>query len=413
MKDNVIKIGLRERVRNAAKAFSRDTFVMPKSEHPGINGIMGLTQSGVAVNLNSAQKFSAVFSCIRIYETVMGSLPIRVTGNVNGSLADLTDGPTYNLLHQPNKYMNRYTFMALMNAWLQVNGNAVAVIIHDKNGYPVELVPVEWSSVDVRLIDRMPVYLINDKNTGIKGTYLYWQVIHFKINSRNGYMGNSPLSFAKESVGMGLAAQEYGAEFFAKGGNLKGVIEGEGHMKDEEFKAFKQRWQEHYTGAGSNQEVPILEYGLKYKALGIAPQEAQFVESRIFQIQDVARFYGLPPSIIGENSRNTFLNGEQQDIQYVKYALAPLCKSEELELEFKLIPLNAKKQENIKFNLDGLQRGDMNARSRYEQTLVQAGILTRNEAREIENRPPLPGLDKPLEPAFLTGKQNTKPENKE
>lgn len=399
------------RLKNAASVLLRGSFVLPVSECRSESGIGGTSVAGVTVNATSAQKFSAVFACIRTYEQIMGALPIRVTGIVNGKLTDLSDGNTYNLLHTPNKYMNRYSFMALMNAWVQVHGNAVAVIIHDSKGIPVELIPVEWSSVRVKLIERQPVYTIDDKNSGIKGTFLHWQVIHFKINSRNGHVGVSPIGFAKQSIGLGLAAETFGAEFFEKGGNLKGVIETEGHMKDAEFLEWKKRFKTHYQGAGSNQETPILEYGMKYKALGVPPQEAQFLETRIHQIQDVARFYGLPPSVIGENSRNTFTNGEQQDIQFVKYSLTPLCKSEELELEFKLMPRNTSVQENIKFNVDWLLRGDMNARSRYEQTLVQAGVLTRNEAREIENRAPLPGLDEPLDPAFLTGKKNNQTSN--
>jgi HK97 family phage portal protein len=115
----------------------------------------------------------------------------------------------------------------------------------------------------------------------------------------------------------------------------------------------------------------------------------------------------VPPSIIGENSRNTFSNGEQQDIQFVKYSIAPICKMEEAELEFKLMDRNNQEKLDIKFNLDYLLRGDMLSRARYEQTLVSSGILTRNEAREIENKAPLKGLDVPLDPAFLTGKQNS------
>jgi HK97 family phage portal protein len=403
--------GFGSRLKGAAEALFRGTFVMPVGDYKAEHSVMAAAVAGVTVNATSAQKFSAVFACIRTYEQIMGSLPIRVTGIKNGALTDLTDGNTYNLLHTPNKYMNRYSFMALMNAGVQIHGNAVAVIFHNSAGNPVELVPVEWSSVKVVLVDRQPIYIIDDRNTGIKDTFMHWQVIHFRINSRNGHSGISPISFARQSIGLGMAAEKYGAQFFEKGGNLKGVLETDSHMSDPEYVSFKQRWNEVYTGPDSNHDTPVLEYGLKYKPLGFSPHDSQFIETRINQVQDVARCFGLPPSVIGENSRNTFTNGEQQDIQFVKYSLSPLCKSEELELEFKLMPRNSKVQENIKFNLDWLLRGDMNARSRYEQTLVQAGILTRNEAREIENRGPLPGLDEPLDPAFLTGKKNNQTQN--
>jgi HK97 family phage portal protein len=379
---------------------------MPVSEHKAEFPFGGITNAGVSVNATSAQKFSAVFACVRTYEQVMASLPIRITGKIDGKISDIKEGELYNLLQYPNKYLNRFSFMGLMNARVQLHGNAVAVIIFDKKGNPVELIPVEWSSVNIRLIKNQPVYVINDPETGIVGPYLYWQVIHFKINTRNGWIGMSPISAAREAIGLGLAAESFGSDFFQKGGNVKGVLETEGHIPDKEFDAWKKRYDKYYTGAAGDHTTPVLEYGMKYKQLGIAQNDAQFLETRVHQIQDVARFFGLPPSVIGENSRNTFTNGEQQDIQFVKYGLSPLCKSEETELEFKLLTRDNQEKFDIKFNLNGLLRGDMITRARFGQIMVQSGTYTRNEVREIEDMAPLDGLDKPLEPAFLTGKTN-------
>jgi HK97 family phage portal protein len=400
-----MKLKFVDRFAAAANILSRGTFTMPVSEYKQSFTPTAISEAGITVNTSTSQTYSAVFACVRIYEWIMGSLPIRVTQMQDGKLIDLTDGPVYSLLNFPNKYLNRYSFFSLMNARLQLYGNAVAVIMFENN-IPTSLIPVDWSSVNIRLINGEPVYVINDIETGIKGPFLSWQVIHFKINSRNGWIGMSPLSAARESIGLGMAADKFGSSFFRKGGNLKGTLETDNHIGDKEFDAWKKRWEKYYGGSIGDHETPVLEYGMKYKPIGIPPNDAQFLETKIFQIQDVARFFGLPPSVIGENSRNTFSNGEQQDIQYVKYALSPICKMEEDELEFKLMSRDAQNKENISFNLDTLLRGDMLSRARYEQTLVSAGILTRNEAREIENKPALPGLDKPLDPAFLTGKQN-------
>jgi HK97 family phage portal protein len=394
-----------ERLRNAALVLRRGTYAMPVSEYKS-DYVTSVANSGVSVNATTAQKFSAVFACVRTYEHIMGSLPIRVTGVKNGKLVDMQDGDVFNLLHYPNKFQNRFTFIALMNARLQLRGNAVAVIIFDSKSRPAELIPVDWDSVSVRMLNGEPVYIIDDRETGIRGTYLAWQVIHFRINCRNSITGLSPITAARESIGLGLAAEQFGSDFFMKGGNLKGALETEGHLDDTQFKAWKKRWEAFYGGAVGDHTTPILEYGMKYKQLGIPPNDAQFLETRVHQVQDVARFFGMPPSVIGENTNNAFTSAEQQDINFVKYSLAPLCKSQETELEFKLMSRNDQERLDIKFNLDAMLRGDMISRARYEQTLVQAGILTRNEAREIENKPPLDGLDVPLNPAFLTGKQN-------
>lgn len=405
------KLSLKDRFSAAARIITRGTFTMPVSEWKNYGSFGADTNSGVAVNTSNAQKYSAVFACVSTYEWVMASLPLRVTRKENDKLIEVKDGELYDLLLYPNKYLNAFTFIGLMNARLQLYGNAVAVIQFNNKGVATDLIPVEWSSVQVRLINGQPVYVIDDPDTGVKGTFLYWQVIHFRINSRNGWVGTSPISFARESIGHGIAIDSFGADFFRKGGNLKGALETEGHLSDAEFKDWKRRWENYYGGAVGDHETPVLEYGMKYKQLGVPPNDAQFIESDIFRITDVARFFKMPPSIIGENTKNAFTSAEQQDIQFVKYSLSPLCKSQEAELEFKLMSRDNQQKVDIKYNLDWLLRGDMLSRARYEQTLVSSGILTRNEAREIEGKTPLPGLDEPLEPAFLTGKSENNPDN--
>jgi HK97 family phage portal protein len=406
-----MKLTLRDRFSAAANILRRGTFTMPVSEYRAEFPIGGITHAGVSVNATSAQKFSAVFACVRTYEQVMASLPIRITGLVAGKLSDIKDGDLYNLIQFPNKYLNRFTFFGLMNARVQLYGNAVAIITFNSKMVPIELTPVEWSSVNVRLINNRPVYVINDPDTGISGTFLDWQVIHFKINCRNGWVGMSPITAAREAIGLGLAAEGFGSDFFEKGGNVKGVLETEGHIPDKEFDAWKKRWDKYYGGSAGDHSTPVLEYGMKYNKLGISQNDAQFLETRVHQVQDVARFFGLPPSVIGENSRNTFTNGEQQDIQYVKYALSPICKSQETELEFKLLTRDNQEKIDIKYSLNSLLRGDMITRARFGQIMVQSGTYTRNEVREMEDKAPLEGLDKPLEPAFLTGKTDNSNSN--
>ena len=409
-KKTMDKLKLRDRFRLAADVIRRGTFTMPVTEYIDNFPIGTLTNAGVAVNASNSQKFSAVFACVRTYEWVMASLPMRITKNSNGTLSEIKTGDIYSLLHWPNKYLNAFTFIGLMNARLQLYGNAVAVIIFNNKGVPVELIPVDWSSVNIKLYKGQPYYFINNAETGIytgsNEPFFSWQVIHFKINTRNGWTGTSPISVAREAIGLGVAAENFGSDFFNKGGNLKGVLETDQNIPDTAFNNWIKRWNKNYEGEKGNHKTPVLEYGMKYKALGIPPNDAQFIETRVYQVQDIARFFGTPPSIIGENSKNAFTSAEQQDIQFVKYALLPLCKSQEAELEFKLMDRNNQETLDIKYNLDNLLRGDMLSRARYEQTLVASGILTRNEAREIENKAPLPGLDVPLDPAFLTGKNN-------
>jgi HK97 family phage portal protein len=217
--------------------------------------------------------------------------------------------------------------------------------------------------------------------------------------SRNGIVGISPLDKAREAIGLGLAAENYGARFFGKGGNYKAVMETDKQLDDPEWKKFNKR-----INSYTDHDIPLLEYGIKYKDIGISPEQAQFVSSRTFQLQDIARFFNVPPHIIGDLSRATFSNIEHQDIQFVKYSLRSLLKRQEVELETKLAPMDGTEKPDIKYILDGMLRGDTKTRAAYYQALVPLGIITRNEAREEENRSPLPGLDEPLNPANITGK---------
>jgi HK97 family phage portal protein len=388
----------------AGEVLMRGNYTMPMQEYIDSFPVGFPTNAGVNVNATSAEKFSAVFACVRTYEWVMASLPLRITSKKNEEITEVKNGELHDLLYYPNKYLNAFSFMSLMNARLQLYGNAVAVIIFNTRGIPVEFIPVSWTCVNMKLSNGQPVYMIDDPEVGIKGTYLFWEVIHFKINLRNPWVGRSPITVAREAIGLGMAAENFGSDFFKKGGNLKGVLETEQSIPDNAFKDWLKRWTKNYEGSKGDHKTPLLEYGMKYKMLGVPPNDAQFIETRVHQVQDIARYFGPPPSIIGENSRNTFLNGEQQDIQFGKYCISPLCKMEESELESKLMDRKSQEKFDIRFDLDYLLRGDMLTRARSEQILVSSGIFTRNEARKLENKTPLAGLDEPLNPAFLTGK---------
>jgi len=395
------KVVNRPSLGTAFKAAVRSFFnvyTMPIADYKFMDTIK--SEAGISVTPDSALKLSAVYACVRILSEIPASLPISVTSrDKSGKIIDLSDGPIYQLLHAPNGYMNNFTFTELMNANMQLSGNAVALIIRNGNGYPIKLIPVSWNSTEVKLYKGDVYYIIDDRLVEIKGTFHSTDIIHYKMLSRNGIVGIAPLDKAREAIGLGLAAEHYGAKFFGKGGNYKAVMETDKQMDEPEWKKFYKRLQS-YT----DHDIPLLEYGVKYKDIGISPEQAQFVSSRTFQLQDIARFFNVPPHIIGDLSRATFSNIEHQDIQFVKYSLRSILKRQEVELETKLAPLDGTDKPDIKHVLDGLLRGDTKTRADYYQKLVPLGVLTRNEARAEENRSPLPGLDEPLNPANITGK---------
>ena len=375
-----------------------------------VNGLWGAGY-GFTVNAASAEKFSAVFACVRTYERIMSSLPIEVKAQGKAGKPDVDVTPISRILSKPNSYQDWASFISYMTASLELKGNALA-LIRSKNAMPSALMPIPWDCCNVLVNEAgEPVYDITDPDLKIYDRFDAPDVIHFKINNRTRYYGLSPIEVAANSIGLGLSAEHFGSSFFSQGGNIKGVLETEKNLSEENLKAIRKEWNDFYTGEANAHKTPLLEGGLKYRPIGISPNEAQFIETRVFEVQEVARFFGVPPSLIGENSRNTFSNGEQQNLQFLTYSIAPLCTIMEKEMEAKLLKDADRDKVDIKFNLNSLMRGDMAARASFAQTMCSTGIYTRNEIRAMEGLQPLQGLDDPLDPAYLTGKNQQQDNN--
>jgi len=374
----------------------------PFSEFLGL-----ITEAGIPVTEETALKMSAVWSCMRLLSELPASLPIEVIEEKGRTRTPIDHDIKY-LLTKPNSLMSRFTWHELMNAWLQGWGNGISIIDNRQSGIPKALLPVHPSTVKAKYSDGRIFYQVSDEMLGIKGTFFSEEILHYKMFSTNGYWGKSPITVARENIGLGLAAEKYGASFFQKGGNLKAVIETEGHMSDTEFKAWKKRWDAFYSGAAGDHSTPVMEYGLKYKPLGVSPEDAQFILTRIFQLQEVARIFNVPPHLIAELSKATFSNIEHLDIQFVKYTLRPLLRRQEMELEEKLLTPKERGTIRIRFNLDGLLRGDLAAVTNHVKEMVNGGVMTPNEGRSLLNLNPLEGCDVIRVPANIVGKDNTK-----
>jgi HK97 family phage portal protein len=361
--------------------------------------IIGSSEAGVNVTEESSLSFAAVWQARRILSEIPASLPLEVFEE-NGQNRTPVDHRVKELLQNPNPYMNAFSWREIMNDRLQAWGNGVSVVI-DR-----QLIPVSSSGVEVKIDGGRLFYIVNDETFGIKKTFFADEVVHFRGFSSNGLWGKSPISAAKDNIGLGLAAERFGARFFKKGGNLKSVIETSNHLSDKEFEAFKSRWNKYYRGESGDHETPVLEYGMTYKALGIPPEDAQFLQTRQFSIQDVARWFNLPPHMLGDLSRSTFSNIEHQDLQFVKYTLRPILKRQEMELEEKLLLPGEKGKIRIRFNIDGLLRGDLASVTNHIKEMYQSGVINKDEARALLNRNSVAGGSEFLTPANITGKTN-------
>lgn len=204
----------------------------------------------------------------------------------------------------------------------------------------------------------------------------------------DGLVGYSPIAMAKNAIGMAIACEEFGAKFFANGASPSGVLEHPGTIKDPQ--RVREAWQSQFGGSSNAGKVAVLEEGMKYSPIGISPDQAQFLETRKFQIDEIARIFRVPPHMIGDLEKSTFSNIEQQSLEFVKYTLGPWVARWEQAMSQALLTPEERTRYEIHFNVDGLLRGDYESRMNGYAVGRQNGWLSANDIRELENMNRIP-----------------------
>jgi HK97 family phage portal protein len=213
-------------------------------------------------------------------------------------------------------------------------------------------------------------------------------VLHIPGLGFDGLVGYSPIAMAKNAVGMTLACEEYGASFFENGATPGGVLEHPGVLKDPA--RVRESWHAVYGGSKNAGKVAVLEEGLKYQQIGIPPEEAQFLETRKFQIDEIARLYRIPPHMVGDLDKSSFSNIEQQSLEFVKYTLDPWVIRWEQSIQKALFLPQEKKEYFVKMNVDGLLRGDYESRMKGYSIGIQNGFMCPNDIRRLESMDLIP-----------------------
>ena len=357
------------------------------------------TGSGMRVSPDSALRLAAVYACVRILAETMASLPLVVyQRRADGGKDKVTDHWLYRLMaKRPNRYQNPFEWREMLQGHLALRGNAYNQIITNPRGEIIELMPIHPDRVKIELLPSGEYrYRVTDRS-GTEVILPRGEVWHLRGLSSDGLMGMSPIELARENLGMALAAQDYGARFFANDAKpTGGWIEFPGTFKDNEAKkVFRESYQQAQSGANRG-KVLVLENGMKFHEVGVTNKDAQFLELRKFQITDIARLFRVPPHMIADLERATFSNIEQQSLEFVMHTMTPWAERWEASIESELL-LEGDDIE-IEFDFANLMRGDAASRSSYYQSGIQNGWLTRNEARIAENLNPIDGLDQPLRP---------------
>ena len=389
--------------RKGLKAALRNWLLGPVSSAGSILGMYtnGI-DSGVTVNTETALRFTAVFAAIKLLAENIAGLPKAVMVRTkDGGYEPAVKHPAHALLYvRPNAYMDVFTFWFTIIAWLEGKGNAFAVIRYEK-GKPVALHPVYPDWVKVVFVNGEKMYIVKATNPDfsfLDGTYLENEMLHFMLFTFNGIVGVDPISYNAAAIGEGIAAQKFTADYFRTGGAIKGTIETDQALGDDDYERFMAHW----AATSGNGQTPLLEYGFKYKAINLSPEASQLLQSKTFSIDDIARIFCIPPHMLAELSHATFSNIEQQNIFFGEYSLRPICKRIEKQLELKLFNDKERGDYHVKFDLNGLMRGDAQARAVFYEKGINAGWMTPNEAREFEGMKRLEGLDEPRIPLNYT-----------
>lgn len=362
----------------------------------GYTFFMGGSTAGKAVTERSAMQMTAVYSCVRILSEAIAGLPLHLYRyGEDGSKQKALDHPLYTLLHdEPNPEMSSFVFRETLMTHLLLWGNAYAQILRNGKGDVIALYPLMPNKMTVDRDDEGHLYYSyqrsNDEALKPNSRVILspHEVLHIPGLGFDGLVGYSPIAMAKNAIGLAIATEEYGAKFFANGAAPSGVLEHPGTIKDPS--RVREAWQSQFGGSSNSGKVAVLEEGMKYTPISISPEQAQFLETRKFQINEIARIFRVPPHMVGDLEKSSFSNIEQQSLEFVKYTLDPWVVRWEQSIMRGLLSPDEKKQYFAKFNVDGLLRGDYQSRMNGYAVGRQNGWMSANDIRELENMDRIP-----------------------
>jgi HK97 family phage portal protein len=352
------------------------------------------SNTGVPVTPFTALQSAAVYGCAKCISEDIAGLPLQVRRKApSGGWVVDDEHPLNRLFRRPNRLMTAFQFWAYYLTSYCLRGNAYAVIMRDYDGNPVELIPVTPDRVTVRLSpeDGSPWYLVNAKQIGIAQLFPMEDMLHLKNMSVDGYLGLSPIACAQDVIGLALAAQQHGAVLFRQGGQVSGVLKHPGRLGKEATDNLAESWRDTHGGVQNAHKIAILEEGMTFEKIALTNEDAQFLQTRQFQVLDICRLYRVPPHKLAEYGRATFNNLEQMQQAYIDDCLGPHTDQIEGLMNDQLLVSWEWGTYETHFDFTMLLRGDTIRRYQSYQIGLNNGFLNRNEVRALENMNPIPG----------------------
>ena len=379
-------------MRNLLQTFfrSRDKTQNAVSSAPAF--FFGSSAAGKQVNARTAIQVSTVYACVRVIAETVASLPLNLYQETDSGSEKAQKHLLYRLLHdEPNNEMTSFILRETLLSHLLLWGNAYCQIVRNGRGQVIALYPL--------LPDRMTVD--RDKNGDL--TYAYattegrevmvppMNILHIPGMGFDGVIGYSPVALERNAIGLGMAAEEYGSRFFSNGATPSGVLTHPNTVKNPS--ALRQSWNAAYGGTSNSGRVAILEEGLKFERISMPNNEAQFLETRKFQVSEICRIFRVPPHLVGDLEHATFSNIEHQSISFGMHTIRPWLVRIEQSMNRALLSDSEKGRFFVRFNMDGLLRGAYKERMEGYAIARQNGWMSANDIRELENMNPIPSSE--------------------
>jgi len=367
--------------------------------------LSGPSASGMSVNETSGQSLTAVSAAIKLISETIAQIPVNLHEKTADGSVIAHGHPLNDLVKTaPNDDQTSFCWRQSMQQQSLSTGNAYSFVARGTNtGRPLALETIEANNVAAARENGKLVFYVNVNNNKVKIDPA--NILHIPaMTSGSNILGVSPIRAHAETLGIGLAAEKFGAQFFGQGASLGAVLEMDDSLGKDAKVSLKSQWDalkgSGYTG------VAVLEEGLKYKRIGVPPNEAQFLETRKFQVTEVARIYNIPPHMLRDLEKSSFNNIVEQGIEYIRYTMMPWIVKWEQELDRKLLTPAERGKYYFKFNVNGLLRGTQKDRYESYKTGILTGFLSANEVRELEDLNKQEGLDEYLVPLNMTTTSN-------
>jgi HK97 family phage portal protein len=351
------------------------------------------SKSGVQVNEEVALTYGAVWRSVALLSGIISSLPIQVFRKTANGRELVSDHPVSKLItRKPNKLMTKAVYFDRSVNHNQLWGNSYAWIQRNGSAVPIALLPVHPSDTEVFQKDFELFYKIKLKTGNSKymekivpsSDILHWP------GFGDGVVGKSIIKYMREDIGLGIAARDYGSTVFSDGGLPTGFLTVPNGLKPEQIEANRANWKKYARGNGEG--VAVLQGDIKFNQLTIPPDDAQFLETRKFNVEEIARWFGVPPHKIASMEHATFSNIEHQAIEFLQDTIVPMLAKIEGEYTTKLFRED-EEDYYVEFNVDGYVRADSQAKAEMLRTNIQNGLMTPNEGRAKQNMNSMNGGD--------------------